>query len=256
MRQLQRIHATSVFVFFLCAMAADARFAAAGPAPGGEPPRVASEFITDKEPGFALMLGGPRTIMSGSSDDLERIDKLRKDGEKLYWFRRGQREYLIRDAGVLRELELAWKSAIALGEELGKLGERRGQMGGRHGARQGRLGAQISAAADKLGLLGSKLGALARREAMETSNDKERTQLRQQRRTIERKMAQLEREMADLDAEIEATVSPQEEEEIADLDRAMTALERRHDAAAKQATAAMNRAVDRAMARGMATQLR
>ena len=58
---------------------------------------------------FVLFLGDKQRTISGSTDDLEIAERHRRNNEPMLWFRLDGREYVVRDAGVLREAEKAWQ---------------------------------------------------------------------------------------------------------------------------------------------------
>ena len=111
-------------------------------------PSVASQFQTNYSwssgDAFVLMKnGGDNTIMSGSTDDLRIVERLRNGTEPLLYFRRGGKSYLVRDAAVLRQAEAIFKPQQELGARQGELGSRQGALG----KKQAELGRQQAAAA-------------------------------------------------------------------------------------------------------------
>jgi len=62
-----------------------------------ESPKRSSDF------NFVLLPGGDRSSTYGSGADVARVRKMQKDNEPLLWFSDGEREYVVRDAGVVAQ---------------------------------------------------------------------------------------------------------------------------------------------------------
>ncbi len=125
----------------------------------------------DNGDAYVLFHGGGNAemTMSGDTGDIERASELRRKagGGELLWLRRGGREYVIRDAATLREVEEIFRPQRELGDKQGMLGDRQGKLGdkqGELGERQGELG-------ERQGKLGEEEGRLAEEEArLEVAN--------------------------------------------------------------------------------------
>jgi beta-lactamase regulating signal transducer with metallopeptidase domain len=100
---------------------------------------------------FVLFLGDKQRTVSGSTDDLEIAERHRRNDEPMLWFRLDGREYVVRDAGVLREAEAAWQDFNE--DSLHKM------LSSEHFESLARLG--DSKAFEQAGQLGAELGSKA-----------------------------------------------------------------------------------------------
>jgi len=170
-------------------------------------------------------------FMHGDLSDLERVRKALKPRDRVLWTRtESRKEYLIRDPATLDAFEKAWAPAEVLSRQLGELGKQQGKLG----EQQGKLGEQQGKLGERQGKLEQKLESL-------DSDDTVR------RAPIEREMRELEAKMAELEKQMRVFEKPMRE-----LEKQMRALEPKHDAAAKQAQAATDALVARAIASGVA----
>lgn len=204
------------------------------PAPPVPPVGFAAHHVSisthdDNGYGFALLDGDSVTI-NGTDGDLSTVRHLRKHGQPLLWFRRGDKSWLIRDPGYIQRAKAAYASVIALGKQQGELGERQGTLGeqqGQLGARQGRIGG-------RQGELGAREAALAARQA---SLDSRRAELdgHAGRATADARKA-LQADVARLDAERQALHDQQSalEKQQQALGAQQAALGRKQDTLGKQ----------------------
>ena len=84
--------------------------------------------------------------------------------EALWWFRDGDRRYVVRDAATLARLGDAYAPLQALSEQQGELGEQQGELGrqqGELGARQGEMGGRMGAMAARVAQLALEQSAAA-----------------------------------------------------------------------------------------------
>jgi hypothetical protein len=199
------------------------------------------------------------TTVSGSEGDMSRAKRHRRSGEPMLWFRRDGREYVVRDPGVLRELDELWEPVSRIGAEQGRIGAEQGAIGaeqGRHGARQGMLGARQGVIGARRGVIAARLGLLAAQEREGLSAD-ERREASREREAANREMRELDREMERLGDEMRQVAPPRElGDEMAALGRQMSALGRRMDEASRRAQAGTRRLVDRAISDGSAEAVR
>jgi bla regulator protein BlaR1 len=234
---------------------------AAAPAVPSSLERIASavaarvERLTQELP-FVLIRADGNNVMSGSTDDIERARRHRRGDEPLLWFRYGGREYVVRDAAVLREVEELWGPVGRIGEEQGRIGEQQGAIGaeqGRIGAQLGEIGARQGALGARMGVLGSRLGVLASREATESS-ESERRAIAREREQVEAEMDRLDEQMEALDEEMREFDEPMDDQgdEMEALGEQMEALGDRMEAAAERANAGMQTLVRRAVESGAA----
>ena len=163
-------------------------------------------------------------FMHGDLSDLERVRKALKPRDRVLWTRtESRKEFLIRDAATLDAFEKAWAPAEVLSRQLGELGKQQGKLG------------------EQQGMLGERQGKLEQKLESLDSDDTVR------RAPIEREMRELEAKMAELEKQMRVFEKPMRE-----LEKQMRALEPKHDAAAKQAQAATDALVARAIASGVA----
>jgi hypothetical protein len=205
---------------------------------------------------FVFFLDDDQTTMSGSTNDIARARRFRSGGGQLLWFRQDGREYVIRDADVLREVQAIWEPVNQLGEEQGKLGTKQGELGTRQGeigTKQGELGTEQGRLGTRQGVLGTRQGTLAGREAAGLS--------RAERADIEREHQAIDREMRDLDQQMRALTDKMREfdkpmrnlgDEMEVLGRQMAVLGGKMDEASREANAAMRALFERAIASGSA----
>lgn len=209
---------------------------------------------------FVFFRDDRSTTMSGSSEDVERARRHRRSNERLLWFRYGRQEYVVRDAGVLREVEELWDPVSRIGEEQGRIGEQQGAIGeeqGRIGMQQGEIGARQGRVGAQQARIGARLARLAARETGDIS-ESERREVEREREQLQTEMRQLGREMEELGREMREASEPMRErgEEMAVLGREMAELGERMRAAAERANAGMLTLVRRAIQSGAAVAVR
>jgi bla regulator protein blaR1 len=141
------------------------------------------------------------TTMSGDSRDVERARRLRRGKEPLVWFRSGGQDYVIREPGILQQIDAAMTPVRDLGNQQGELGKQQGELG----KQQGELGARMSVIGTREGTLAVRESALAMRDQSDAltpaEKDKlarQRHELRQHERALRKEMRALERPMHQL----------------------------------------------------------
>jgi beta-lactamase regulating signal transducer with metallopeptidase domain len=226
--------------------------------PARTAPRIAraQERRQEKEVQFVYFRDESTTTMSGSTGDISRARRYRRSGDPMLWFRRDGREYVVRDANVLREVDDLWAPVSRIGEEQGRLGAQQGELGaqqGRHGARQGEIGAKQGVIGARQGVVSAQLGVLAAREG-EGVTASERREIDRERQALNREMRRLDREMAALHEDMREFHPPMRElgEEMAALGRQMEVLGGRMEDASRRAHAGMRTLIDRAITSGAA----
>lgn len=234
-------------------------------APAGLPPAAApaaaeTEAPQSDELQFVLVRDDENTMMSGTLRDAERARRHRRGGEQLLWFRYGGREYVVRDAAVLREVEALWEPVGRIGEEQGRIGARQGAIGeaqGRIGAQQGEIGAQQARLGARQGVIGSRLAVLTTREAAEVSAA-ERREIEREREALHDESRQLGREMEELGRKMRDLAEPMDERggEMEELGREMAVLGERMQDAVERANAGMRTLVRRVIGNGTAESVR
>jgi bla regulator protein BlaR1 len=209
---------------------------------------------------FVFFSDDENTTMSGRPGNAARARRHRRPGEPLLWFRYGGKEYVVRDRGVLRQVDELWEPVGRIGDEQGRIGAQQGEIGeeqgrigtqlGEIGARQGRLGAQM-------GVIGARLGVLAVREAAGLSDserravEREREELEQESRRLGEQMEALSEEMREFDRPMHAR-----DGEMDELGREMEVLGGRMEEALERANTRMLPLVRRAIESGAAVAVR
>ena len=191
-----------------------------------------SAFAADRESSFIYLRGvGQDVLMSGDLPSLERVRKTLKPNERALWTRIASgKEYVIRDPATLDALDKAWSPALALAAQLGKIGEQQGKIG----EQQGKIGEQQGALGLRQGELSTKLAEL---DPADTA-----------------RRAPIERELRELAAKMDALAKQMRtfEKPMRELQKQMSAIAPKHDAANKQARAATDALIARAISSGLA----
>ena len=209
---------------------------------------------------FVLFRADGNNVMSGNSGDTEHARSYRRGNEPMLWFRYGGKEYVVRDAAVLREAEELWGPVGRIGAEQGRIGAQQGAIGaeqGRIGARQAEIGAQQAALGARQGVLGARLGALAAREAAGASSS-DRRDLDRDREQLQAEMRQLGREMEELGRRMREVAAPMRDraDEMAARAREMAAFSGQMQAAVTRANDGMLALVRRSIQSGAAVAVR
>jgi bla regulator protein BlaR1 len=208
------------------------RDAAAHPRNGGDP-----------ELNYIYMRDGDHISMSGDTRDIERARRFRQGNESLLWFRDGGQEFVLRDAALLKQLEVVWKPVQELGEAQGKIGGQQGELG----RQMGELGAQQGLLGTRQGTLSVREATLSMREGSEKLTDDDRAQIARQRRELRNQMRALEKQMRALER-------PMKElgERMEVLGREMEALGRKMEVASRKAETELRGMLRRAVTSGTA----
>lgn len=186
-------------------------------------------YSTDDGEPYVFLSGDGSITMSGSSDEVEKVKRLQASSkEGLLWFRRGGKEYVVRDAALLKQAKELFKAQSELGARQGELGGRQGALG----ARQGELGA-------RQGSLGAEMGALGAARARRGSDAGDRD--------LDRREKELSARMDELGRQQEALGRQQEE-----LGRQQEALGRQQEELGRKAEKEMHELMDRAVQNGAA----
>lgn len=200
------------------------------------------ETHTDADDGFALFDGDSVTI-NGTDNDLASAKRFQQNNEPMLWFRRGDKAYLIRDAGYIQRARVAYAPVMELARQQGELGNRQGQLGGKQGA----LGA-------RQGQLGTRQGQLASREAtlavQSTSQNPSTAELEAKRASLEASQNELGRQQDELGKQQEGLGKQQEA-----LGAQQESLGKRQQQATEQANQQIQKLLDEAIERGAAQKL-
>jgi beta-lactamase regulating signal transducer with metallopeptidase domain len=244
---------------------------AAPPAPPTPPIALAGfsgrhvSISTHDDDGYAFaLLDGDAVTINGTDGDLAAIRRLRKPGEPLLWFRRGDKSWLIHDAATIQRAKAAYAPITALGKQQGELGKQQGALGkqqGQLGAQQGRLGAQQGKLGAREAALAARQAALAgHRAVLDSGNDAaqatvdarkalqaETAKLDVERQTLHDQQAAFGKQQRALGSQQEALGRKQEA-----LGKQQAALGERQRAAAAQAEQQVDKLLEEALAKGIA----
>jgi bla regulator protein BlaR1 len=226
-----------------------AKFSQAAPRPIARAPRVRRSDDEDQEP-ILFVHGDSTEVMGGSWDSMDRVKTLRGKlgGGDLLWFRRGGKEYTVRDAATLKRVAEVLAPQEELGRQQGELGGRQGALG----AKQGELGAQQGKLGAKQGELGAEQARLAQEESRRALEGEDRDG------RAERERAHLEREMEELGKQQEELGRRQEElgRQQEALGQQQERLGKLQEEAAHKARAQLRTLIDQALASGTAQEVR
>jgi beta-lactamase regulating signal transducer with metallopeptidase domain len=205
----------------------------APPKPPKAPKAYGYHYSTGDGESYVFLSGDGSITMSGSSDEIGKVKHLQGSSkEGILWFRHGGKEYVIRDAALLKQAKELFKAQSELGAKQGELGGRQGALG----ARQGELGA-------KQGSLGAEMATLGSARARRGSSTDDRD--------LDRREKELSAKMTELGHQQEALGRQQEE-----LGRQQEALGRQQEELGRKAETEMRSLMDRAVQSGAAQEVK
>ena len=197
---------------------------------------------------YILLLAGKNTIMNGSTSDIAKVKKLRKnDNEELFWFEHGGKEYVIRAAATLKQVKALFEPQQKLGEQQGALGEQQAKLGSQQaalGSKQAEQGAKLGELGAQMGKLGAELGRLS---AAGKSTDAIEAQMHE----LEQQMKKHETPQEDLGRQQEALGRQQEA-----LGRQQEELGRKQEEAAREAEKQLKVLSEKTIASGLAQEVK
>jgi len=163
------------------------------------------------QPTFVIFRDDTTHLMDGSLTDLKHAEQFRKGKEELIWVRQDGREYISRDATLLRQLRELWLPVSRLGEQQSRIGEAQSEIGERQseiGVQQSRLGieqSKLGVQQSEVGVRQSQLSQESRRksEAESQRYEQERVKLQAQIEALNAQLAELNRKMRELDKPME-----------------------------------------------------
>jgi len=217
---------------------------------------------------YVLFIDDRKRTMSGSEEDVARAERLRRPGERMLWFRRGGREYVVRDPALLKQVVEIFKPLEEIGSKQGEIGAKQGEIGARQGqigSKQGEIGVKQGEIGARQGRIGSRQAALAAREAALATSRQEgqipeaqAQELEKQYRELEAQMEQLNRQMQELNVQMQTFNEPMNElsRQMNVLSKEMNVLSRKMEEAAAKAEADLRTLLDRAVATGAATEVK
>jgi bla regulator protein BlaR1 len=205
----------------------------APPKPPKAPKAYGYHYSTHDDEPYVFLYGDGSVTMSGSTDEIAKVKRLRGSAnEDVLWFRRGGKEYVVRDTALLKQAKELFKAQGELGSKQGALGGRQGALG----AKQGELGA-------KQGSLGAEMGTLGSARARRGSDADDRD--------LDRREKELSAKMDDLGRQQEALGRQQEE-----LGRQQEALGRQQEELGRKAEKEMHTLMDHAVQSGAAQEVK
>jgi len=153
-------------------------------------------------------------MMSGESGDVDRARRQqRRNDEPLFWARRDDEEWVVRDAAFLARLDEVYGPVRELGARQAELGAKQAELGGKQaelgsmqaqlGAEQAQLGAQQATLGSQQATINAQTAQLnARQAALEAerygAGEAERAALESRRQEIESARGELERQVDQL----------------------------------------------------------
>jgi len=206
--------------------------------------QVESRQPKARELSFVLLLEDGQRTMSGSSDDVQRAERHRRNGEPLLWFRYDGREYVIRDPELVRQARALWTEVYESGlgqdalraltqtfkaDELVKhaeLAAAQGMLGAHLGsivAEQSMLDARLGSIVAEQGMLGAHLGSKAEEQALHALSDARAAMAEVDQDELERHV----RSMKEATREIEQKMRELEQRLKRDFDVQMRELQQR-----------------------------
>ncbi|MEW6755613.1 MAG: M56 family metallopeptidase [Candidatus Latescibacterota bacterium] len=217
-----------------------------------------------------------------AAGDVNRARQLRRSGERLLWFRRGGKEYVVRDTALLQQVIEVWRPVHELADQQGRLASQQGELGAKQGqlaakqgelaAKHGELAAKQGELAGKQGVLAAKQGELAARkaalEARESAGqltDAEQTKIEQEERATQEQISALGDQMAELGARMAEYGRPMRElgdqmaeyaKPMRELGDQMAVFGRKMEEASARAEADMGALIARTVASGLAQEVR
>ena len=171
-----------------------------------------------------IYFSGDHTTMDGSRNDRRRAEAQRKGNERLFWFARDGKEYVVRDAATLDAID----KLFAPERELAENQQRLASAQAKRAEEQAEFAAQQSAVAGRMAELGARQAALGAEHARlaaemhrvdERAGEAKARELETRSDELEHEMRKLEDEMRPFEASMRAM-----EPEMEKLGREMEAL--------------------------------
>jgi hypothetical protein len=231
--------------------------------------------------------GGARTLISGSSADMRRIEEARRSVKgDFIWYRDGDKTYLIQDPAIVEQAGAAWKPASRMGAKIdqqGKVMDAQGKLMDAIGKRmEVRTRATVDSAnagelkerqqrieklAEQQNAIGEKLGLAAQRMA-EARSDTERAEASAEMHRLQASMAPIARQIGQQHAALAKLHSAGFQDEMRamsremaeaskpmrELSQKMAELAREQEQATRDAEQATRALIQEAVRSGKATQ--
>src|SRR6202521_1500472 len=210
---------------------------------------------------YVFLRGDSHVTMNGDTASIDRARKLQREagGGDLLWMRHGGKEYVIRDAATLEEVREIFRPQEELGARQGKLGAEQGELGGKQGelgGRQGELGARQAKLGAEEGRLAAEQAKLAAEEAAggdsgSAARERRRDELAKEQEKPAAQMGELGEQKRERGRQQRELGEPQRR--LGDQQRE---LGRQQERAAREAERRLHALLDRAIAGGIAQEVR
>jgi beta-lactamase regulating signal transducer with metallopeptidase domain len=198
--------------------------------------------------GMALF-DGDMVIVNGSDKDLADVQGMRKTGQPMLWFRRGDKAYVIHDASLIQQAKEAYAPVNDAAEAQGRLASKQGELAGEQGGLAARQGALASREAD---LESRRVAIEAQRVATQASSASQEEAAREasldgQIRGLNAEQAEIDRETKTLDRAAEAL--SKQESALSEREAAMSTQQK---AVSERVDRELDKVLNDAMSKGLA----
>jgi len=210
-----------------------------------EPPRWPG---LDGGGAYVLFLDQDVTLVNGSAVDYERAKALRTAAqEQLFWFRRSGREYVVRDAALLRQLQALFEAPMKLGAQRAALNDQQAKLAAKLTA----VTAQQQRQGDLMEDFGVRMNQLAAEQAslLEQGENAESVEMEMQ-------SLQMEQERSQQPLEQLANQRTGIEQQQQSLARQQEDLGRQEQQATQEAERQLHTLIDQAITTGTAKPVR
>ena len=215
---------------------------------------------------------GHHTMMSGRTGDADRARRQLRGDEPLFWARRGDAEWVVRDPAFLARLEEIYGPVRELGAKQAELGGKQAELGSKQaelGAQQAQLGAQQATLGSQQATIGAQGAQLSAQQAALSAqgyhaDEAERAALESRQREIDRARRELDRQIEQLSeqqnelARMQNQLGERQNElggKQNELGERQNELGRRQQEASELAERAMRELLDEAIRTGVATRV-
>ncbi|HYI02561.1 M56 family metallopeptidase [Hyalangium sp.] len=188
----------------------------------------------DDVEGFVFVSGDEMT-MAGSTADLRRARALRTGGKDVLFVRRGDKNYVVRDAKMLEQMRASFQPQVKMGTQQAELGKRQADLG----MKQAEFGQKQAALGLKQAQLGMKLSDLSLKVAQASMQGDESARQRHEQE-LDKQQEAVEKEMDALNEQQEAL--GKEQEKLGDQQEAL----------AREGMKKLKALIDEALSKGLA----
>ena len=193
---------------------------------------------------YVLFMDKGVTVVNGTAREYERGKALRKTPqEQLFWFRSGGKEYIVRDASTLKQLQDVFDPQMKLGQQQPILAEKQAKLSEQQaalGAQQAQQSAVEADFSERMNTLASEQARLQEKGENTEAVEAEMQGLEQELERYQEPQAELVRRQEDVARQQEFLIRQQED------------LGRRMEKAAQDAEKLLKPLIDQAIAKGAA----